>query len=436
VYGFANGVSCDDGDPCTSNDRCAAGVCSGTAFLCDTPPAPSCIDAHTLRTASAPTGTCSGGCIYAHTDVTCSGGSCAAGACSSGAGGVVTVAAGSRHTCALLAGGGIKCWGDNTWGQLGDGTNTQRSVPVAVQGLAGPAIALAAGETATCALITGGAVQCWGSGALGALGDGGTTDRSSPVTVQGLGGAATAIAVGSSEGCALIGGGVKCWGDNGEGKLGAGSTDGFSLVPLAVQGLPAGVAALSLGYGHGCAIGNGNVPQCWGFNLDYELGNPGVVDFSAVAVPATAFTASAIGVGANAQFTCIVTSAGAVQCIGDDGEAGFGPVTPAGLESGVLAVSAGSYFRCAILTGGKLECWGDDGFGQIGDGVMQPGGTVSVPTVVQGLASGVVQVSTGQAHTCAITGAGHVKCWGFNAYGQLGNNSTNDTNAPVSVIGF
>jgi alpha-tubulin suppressor-like RCC1 family protein len=215
--------------------------------------------------------------------------------------------------------------------------------------------------------------------------------------------------------------------------------DGFSLTPLAVLGLSPGVASLSLGYAHGCAIGNGNVPTCWGFNLYGELGNPGVTDFSAVAVPATAFTAPAIAVAANSLYTCILTDAGAVQCIGADGESGFGPTTPTGLGSGVVAVSAGDDdYRCAILGGGKLMCWGDDAFGQIGDGVTTPGNgvTVPTPTVVHGLGSGVVQISTGEAHACAITTGGHVKCWGYNGSGQLGDNGTTDTNAPVGVIGF
>ncbi len=438
VYALRDGASCDDGDPCTNHDTCSGGVCAGTAFLCDTPPAPSCIDANTLRTSYASTGTCSGGCVYAHTDVACSGGGCANGVCASGSGSVVAVSAGARHTCALLASGGVKCWGDNGSGQLGDGTTTRRLVPVDVQGLAGAAIAIGAGDSATCALIAGGSIQCWGSNADGALGDGTTTDHALPVTVQGLGAAATAIGVGAYVGCARVGDGVKCWGSNTDGSLGAGSTSFHSAVPLAVQGLGPGIAALSVGYGHSCAFGNGNVPSCWGFDLYGELGNPGVTSYSNVGVPATAFTAPAIAVTADGSFTCIVTNAGAAQCIGADGESGFGPVTPTGLGANVVAIAGGDTFRCAILSAGKLMCWGDNYYGQIGDGVTPEGigSTVDDPTVVKGLASGVVQVSTGQEHACAITSGGHLKCWGYNATGQLGNNSLVDTNAPVDVIGF
>jgi alpha-tubulin suppressor-like RCC1 family protein len=156
-----------------------------------------------------------------------------------GLGGRATaLGAGDRHTCALLADGRVQCWGYNRAGQLGDGTTTQRSTPTTVTGLGGRATALAAGWSHTCALLADGRVQCWGNNSLGQLGDGTTTQRSTPTTVTGLGGMATALAAGGEHTCALLEGGrVQCWGYNSAGQLGDGTTTSRST-PVTVVGLP------------------------------------------------------------------------------------------------------------------------------------------------------------------------------------------------------
>ena len=125
------------------------------------------------------------------------------------------IAAGQSYTCALTSGGGVWCWGADEAGQLGDGTTVDRSTPVAVTGLDSGVTALTTGSAHTCALTSEGGVLCWGSNFAGALGDGTTTSRSTPVAVSGLGSGVTALAAGQHHTCALTnGGGVLCWGYN------------------------------------------------------------------------------------------------------------------------------------------------------------------------------------------------------------------------------
>jgi alpha-tubulin suppressor-like RCC1 family protein len=199
------------------------------------------------------------------------------------------IAAADDHTCALLLNQTVKCWGLNSKGQLGDGTTSNSSTPVKVAGLTG-AVQIALGDGYTCALLASGDVQCWGLNAFGELGNGGTTDSKSPVQVSGLTSGVQAISGGDASVCAVLQSAqVDCWGDNTSGELGNGSTGGQSDTPGPVLGGAFASDGATIGLGSfgstSCALDAGEVAECWGFNNDGEAGNgtttstgtPGVV---------------------------------------------------------------------------------------------------------------------------------------------------------------
>ena len=159
-----------------------------------------------------------------------------------------------QHGCALTAGGGVKCWGYNAYGQLGDGTTTDRLTPVGVVGLSSGVVQISTGDLHTCALTAAGGVKCWGFNSYGELGDGTTSFRTLPVNVSGLTSGVAQLIAGYYHTCAVTTSlGAKCWGYNGYGGLGDGST-ADRLTPVNVTGLTSGVTQISPGFIHTCAV--------------------------------------------------------------------------------------------------------------------------------------------------------------------------------------
>ncbi|MEE2677553.1 MAG: chromosome condensation regulator RCC1 [Myxococcota bacterium] len=193
----------------------------------------------------------------------------------SGIGGAVTVvASGFDHTCVVTASGSALCWGDNFFGQLGDGGAAPESnVPGAVSGLSQGVSGLAAGGFHTCARLAGGTMSCWGDNFYGQLGNATLTDHLVPEPVTGLGGAVASAHAGDSFTCArLVAGELQCWGENLDGQLGDGTTTDRSS-PGTVGGLGGAVSQVDLGHFHACAKLATGAGFCWGDNTLGQLGD-------------------------------------------------------------------------------------------------------------------------------------------------------------------
>jgi len=186
---------------------------------------------------------------------------------------ITSITAGRGHTCALTFLGGVNCWGENKFGQLGDGGNLAREVPNLVAGFAKSYIAASAGWGHTCALTFVGKVKCWGNNRFGQLGNGTYQERYIPTKVSGLRKGVAAVSAGGGQTCALtVAGGVKCWGENQSGQLGDGTNENRNI-PVDVSGLQAGVESISVGKSHSCALLTDGSVRCWGANGEGQLGD-------------------------------------------------------------------------------------------------------------------------------------------------------------------
>lgn len=358
----------------------------------------------------------------------------------SGLSNTVAIATSSRHTCALLANGTAKCWGKNDEGQLGDRTTATRLNPVPVFDL-GNAAAIAAGGVHTCALLADGSAKCWGRNISGQLGDEAFPFSSTPLTVAGGGGSFTArdIAAGRNHTCAVRANGtVACWGNNDSGQIGDGAIGGNRLSPVAVSGL-SNVVGIAAGEAHTCALLANGTARCWGLNSSGQLGN-GTTSNSPTSVTVSGLT-NAIGIatggGLGNSHTCALLADGTARCwganssgqIGDGTTAGrLTPVPVSGLTNAV-SIAAGEFHTCALVAVGVPFCWGFNSSGQLGNG-----NTLNQLTPILASVDFAVGIAAGSAHTCALVAvAGNAHCWGGNLLGQLGNTTTTSRSTPGFV---
>lgn len=316
-------------------------------------------------------------------------------------GSVLQVATGSGHTCALLEGGTVRCWGQGRYGKLGYGNTNDigdNELPSSAGdvSIGGKVIQVTAGRDHTCALLEGGTARCWGANEHGQLGYGNTTnigdnELPSSTSAVDVGGTVSSLAAGENSTCArLTTGKVRCWGQASYGVLGYGNTNdiGDNELPSSAGDVNIGgnVAQLSVGWNHACAVLDTGKVRCWG------VGSSG-----------------ALGYGNTAR-------------IGDDET----PASAGDVNVGALAaeVAAGTFLTCARLSNGNVRCWGDaqhagGGLGYANKLVI---GDDEAPAVAGDVNVGasVTQLTAGYDHVCALTTTGGVRCWGNGSVGRLG----------------
>ena len=356
--------------------------------------------------------------------------------------GFATVITGSSGTtCAISIAGALWCWGNNASGQLGNGTTTNSYVPVQVTGLTSGVASASVGADSVCAVLTSGAVKCWGDNTYGQLGNNSTTASLTPTPVTGFSASgASKISVGGDTACLVTTtGGLKCWGNSTNGQMGTGSNS-QSLVPIDVVGLTSGVAEVDEGTLSGCAVTTAGAVKCWGYNSNGQLGD-GTTTQRLTPVVVTGASSGISHVGVGDHNVCAMTTSGAAKCWGEnkDGELGDGddndrhsPDNVTGLSSTITQIAVGNAHACSVTSSQTVACWGADADGEIGDGIVTQR---TIPNPVTNLTAAPGQVKSFN-QTCALTQQGGIKCWGNNTRGQVGEGDDHNKAAPVDVVGL
>ena len=377
---------------------------------------------------------------------------------------VVSLAAGTGSTCALLTEGKVKCWGDDAFGKLGLGGSTATArggapgqlgdaLPYVELGAGRTARALAAGSDVTCSVLDDGSVKCWGYNGYGAIGAAdlnsfGITSTLAPLPA---GHKAVAVAAGSGYGFALLDdGALGRWGRT-----------------FVAYGLPAGERVTSFDRApryedyHVCALFEAGAVRCWPVHpFVPDMGQFGwAYDAS---VPPQSYPSVQLGSGRTARqvalgdaHSCALLDDGAVKCWGanDKGQLGVGDVFARGaaaadmgdalpavaLGAPARAIAAGGSHTCALLTSGAVKCWGLNDAGQLGQGHTstlgdQPGELELLPAVDLGPGQRASAIDVGQ-HSCALLDNGAVKCWGTNSAGELGQGDLLTRGAAAGTMG-
>ena len=387
--------------------------------------------------------------------------------------GLVQVQAGDSLSCGRTSTGQVRCWGENDDGELGNGNTTPHQFAVPVRAVSGPGnltgvTQIAVGDDHACALLSNRQIRCWGDDEYGELGNGlPLTDASRPVAVRnGVDTAnlqnVVAISAESDGACALLANGeLRCWGNDDYGQLGNGLPEADSSLPVTVQnvagtGSLTNVRSIEMGYDNNCAVLSNGQGRCWGYNSNGVLGNDDTADTARPVVvqnltgtgPLTGVTQISIG----GYDGCARLANGQARCWGYNGagEVGDGTTTPrhrpvivldgsgSSPLAGVRQIHTSEYHTCALLTTGQVRCWGETIYGDLGDGtVLTSGPDRLLPRVVKVNATtrltDVRQIHHNSFTTCAVLDSGRARCWGRNDAGQVGNGGMADRNFATLV---
>ncbi|MFT3866939.1 MAG: HYR domain-containing protein [Nibricoccus sp.] len=350
---------------------------------------------------------------------------------------IVAVSAGYYHSVALKSDGTVWTWGGNGNGQLGNGTTVSRTTPIQIAGLNG-IVAVDAGHSYTVSLKDDGTVWAWGDNAFGQLGDGTTTQRTTAVQMSGLNNVVGVVAGNSHTVVLKNDGTVWACGRNLYGEVGDGSLTQRTTA-TSVSGL-SGVVAIATGSYHSLALKNDGTVLGWGSNSGGKLGN-GTWTNQSTPVTMTGMN-GAVALAAGMDHTMVLKNDGTVWACGSNtyGQLGNGntggsvtsTIAQVNSITGAVAISANGEYGVALINDGTVSSWGSNIRGQLGDGTTTYRNTA---VAVSGLQS-VTAVATGYRHMLALRNDGSLWAWGYNAGGVLGNNSSVNSTVPVSVLGL
>jgi alpha-tubulin suppressor-like RCC1 family protein len=345
-----------------------------------------------------------------------------------------TIGGGADHTVVIKPDGTVWAWGENTYGQLGDGTQVPHPVPAQVNTLT-DVTAIAVGASHTLALKSDGTVWAWGNNANGQLGDGTQTLRKDPIQVGSLT-SVIAIAAGDQHSVALTSGGrVWTWGKNTNGQLGDGSTT-LSKQPVMLTGLTS-MTAIGAGASHTLAVKNDGTVCAWGLNTNGQLGDNSTTQRTSPVTVTSVTGASAVSGGAS--HSVILKSDGTLRAMGlnTSGQLGDSSNTQRTTSvavstlTSVTAIATGALSSYALKSDGTVWAWGSNGSGRLGDGTTT---NRNAPTQASVLSS-IGLVGAGTEHGIAVTSAGVVWTWGSNDSGELGDGTAANRSTPAPISG-
>jgi len=394
--------------------------------------------------------------------------------------------------CAILTSAMVDCWGSNSSGDLGIGTtggpdtcayDTPCSTSPVPVGISATTL-VGDGAGGYCAILTSGMVDCWGDNSFGELGDGAKSsgpdqcgDSPCSTAPVSTGIHATSLTADNTGYCAILTSGlVDCWGDNSSGQVGVGSTSGPETcggysgdgdLACSTRPVSTGISATSLAGGPAnfCAVLTSGAVDCWGDNSTGALGDgsssgPNTCAFGSPCSTTPSSTGiSGTSVATNGNSSCAILTSGGVDCWGAsfEGELGNGlssgpdtcmysrPCDPTPSSTGISATSlaAAGVGYCAILTSGAVDCWGDNTDGELGDATLtgpelcsQPSESSPCSTTPVSTGISATYLTSNGASFCAILDSGAADCWGSGFDGGLGDDSTNDSDVPVPVVGI